>query len=73
MVDANIIGVFLAGTTCKSLVHKLGCRKPRTTRELLDIAMNHTSSEEAVRAVFTDGRTMGKAKRMGQDEGPSTM
>ncbi|RLM58411.1 hypothetical protein C2845_PM18G06200 [Panicum miliaceum] len=57
------ISVFLSKTTCKSLVHKLGRRKPRTTRDILDIAMNHASGEEAVGAVFNDGRTMGKAKR----------
>lgn len=34
--------------TYKSLVHKLGCQKPRTTRELLDIATNHTFGEEAL-------------------------
>jgi hypothetical protein len=38
----------------------------------LDIATNHTFGEEAVWAVFTDGRTMGKAKRSEQDEGSST-
>ena len=25
VVDADVIGVFLSGTHCKSLVHKLGC------------------------------------------------
>jgi hypothetical protein len=59
-------------TTCKSLVHKLGCQKPCTTRELLDIATNHASGEEMVGKVFTDGRTMGKAKQKDQDEGPSS-
>jgi hypothetical protein len=34
--------------------------------------MNHASGEEAVGAVFTDGQTMGKAKRGEQDEGPSS-
>jgi hypothetical protein len=53
----------LFGTTCKCLIHKLGWQKPRTTRELLDITMNYASGKEAVRVVFTDGRTMGKAKQ----------
>ena len=26
--DADIIGAFLSGTTCESLVHKLGCKGP---------------------------------------------
>jgi hypothetical protein len=71
IVDTDVIGAFLTGTTCKSLVHKLGCRKLRTTCELLDIATNHASIEEAVGAIFTDGRTMGKAKWMEEDEGPT--
>jgi hypothetical protein len=69
--DEASVSAFLFGTTCKSLVHKLGCRKPRTTRELLDIATNHTSGEEAVGAVFTNGRAKGKAKWEDQDEGPT--
>ena len=58
--------------TYESLIHKLGCLKPRTTRDLLDVATNHASSEEAVGAVFNGGWDKGKAKRMDQDEGPST-
>jgi hypothetical protein len=46
--------------------------KPRITRELLDIATNHAFGKEAVGAVFTDGRTMGKGKRVEPDEGPSS-
>jgi hypothetical protein len=72
IIDADIISAFLSGTTCKSLVYKLGCRKPRTTRELLDIATNHASGKEAVGAVFIDGRAKGQAKREDQDEGPSS-
>ena len=57
---------------CESLIHKLGCLKPRTTRDLLDIATNHASDEEAVGAIFGGGRDKLKAKRMDPDEGPST-
>ena len=67
----DIISAFLSGTTCESLIHKLGCLKPRTTRDLLDVAMNHASSEEVVGAVFSGGWDKGKAKREEQDEGPS--
>ena len=58
VADTNVIGAFLSETTCESLVHKLGCRGPRTTKELLDIATSHASGEEAVGAVFdsTDGK-----------------
>ena len=55
--------------TYESLIHKLGCLKPRTTRDLLNIATNHTFDMEAV---FNGGRDKGKAKREDQDEGPST-
>jgi hypothetical protein len=72
VIDADVINTFLLGTTCKALVHKLGRRKPCTTRELLDIAMNHASGKEAVGVVFTDDRAKGKAKREDQDEGPSS-
>jgi len=72
VIDADIISAFLFGTTCESFIHKLGCLKPRTTRDLLDIATNHASGEEAVRAVFSGGQDKGKAKREDQGEGPST-
>ena len=69
IVDADVISTFLSGTTCESLIHKLGCLKPHTTRYLLDVATNHASGEEAVGAVFSSGRDRGKAKRKDQDEG----
>ena len=72
VVYADVVSAFLSRTTCKSLIHKLGCVKPRTTRDLLDITMNHASGEEAVRAVFSGGRYKGKAKREDQGKGPST-
>ena len=68
----DIINTFLFGMTCESLIHKLGYLKPRTIRDLLDIATNHASSEEVVRAVFNRGWDKGKAKHMDQDDGPST-
>ena len=54
------------------MIHKLDCVKPRTTHDLLDITMNHASSEEVVGVVFSDGRDRGKAKHEDQGEGPST-
>jgi len=62
VIDVDVISVFLFGTTYRSLVHKLGCVKPRTTRDLLDIATNHAFGKEVVRAVFNGGRDKGKAK-----------
>jgi hypothetical protein len=61
IADAHVIGAFLLGTTCESLVHKLGCKCPWTTKELLDIATSHASGEEAVGMIFNYAR--GKAKR----------
>ena len=58
--------------TCESLIHKLGYLKPHTTRDLLDVATNHASSEEVVGAVFNGGWDEGKGKHVDQDEGPST-
>ena len=54
----------MSGTTCESLVHKLGCKGLQTTKELLDIATSHTLGEEVVGAIFDrlDGKAM-------QDEG----
>jgi hypothetical protein len=43
---------FLTGTTCKELVHEIGRHTPRTTKELLDIATNFASGDEAVGAIF---------------------
>ena len=64
-----MIGAFLSGTTCESLVHKLGCKGPQTTKELLDIATSHASSEEEVRAIFDclDGKV-----RRDKDTGEGT-
>ena len=61
VADADVIGAFLSGTTCESLVHKLGHKGLRTTKELLDIATSHASSEEAVGAIFN--RLNGKVRR----------
>ena len=51
----------MSGTTCESLVHKLGRKGPRTTKELLDIATSHASGEEAIGAIFD--HLNGKARR----------
>ena len=58
----DVISAFLSETTYKSLIHKLGCLKPRTTRDLLDIATNHAFGEEVVGVVFNEGQDNGKAK-----------
>jgi hypothetical protein len=50
--DKDAISAFQNGTTCTSLIHRLRHRMPRMTRELLDIASNHTDGEEAVAATL---------------------
>ena len=71
VVDADVISAFLSGTSCKTLVHKLGFQKPRSTHELLDTATNHASGEEAVGVVFVREQPAAKAKR-DNPNGPST-
>jgi hypothetical protein len=48
ITDSNVIGAFLAGTTCRDLVSKLG----RKASELMDIATKFASGHEAVEAIF---------------------
>ena len=71
VVDANAIGAFLSGTRCETLVRKLGCQKLRTTHELLEIATNHASGEEAVGAVFERDQHAAKEKWRDHDRPPS--
>jgi hypothetical protein len=54
VTDTDVIRAFLMGTNYKELVHELGRKGPCTTRELLDIATNFASGEEAVGAIFHD-------------------
>jgi ethanolamine ammonia-lyase small subunit len=57
--DNDPILVFQNGTTCTSLIHRLGHRTPRTTRELLDIASNHADDEEAVAVTLNTPQVKG--------------
>jgi hypothetical protein len=58
--DNDAILAFQNDTTCTSLIHRLGHRMPRTTRELLDIASNHADSEEAMAATLKTPQGKGK-------------
>jgi hypothetical protein len=58
--DNDAISVFQNGTTCTSLIHRLGRRMPRTTHELLDSVSNHADSEEAVAATLNTPQGRGK-------------
>jgi hypothetical protein len=52
ITDLDVIGAFLAGTTCRDLVSKLGHKTPTRTSELMDIATKFASGQEAVEAIF---------------------
>jgi hypothetical protein len=52
ITDSNVIGAFLAGTTCRDLVSKLGRKTPTRASELMDIATKFASGLEAVEAIF---------------------
>ncbi|XP_066310887.1 uncharacterized protein [Miscanthus floridulus] len=47
--------------TYESLVHKLGCKGSRTTKELLDIVTSHASEEEVVGAIFDHSNSKARA------------
>jgi hypothetical protein len=52
ITDSDVISAFLAGTTCRDLVSKLGRKTPTRASELMDIATKFASSQEAVKAIF---------------------
>jgi hypothetical protein len=52
ITDSVVIGAFLAGTTCRDLVSKLGRKTPTRASELMDIATKFASGKEAVEAIF---------------------
>jgi hypothetical protein len=52
IIDSDVIGVFLAGTTCRDLVSKLGRKTPTRASELMDITTKFASGQEAVKAIF---------------------
>jgi hypothetical protein len=69
--DNDAISAFQNGTTCTSLIHRLGRRMSRMTRELLDIASNHADREEAVAATLNTPQGKGK-QVVDHDEGTSS-
>jgi hypothetical protein len=63
ITDLDVIGAFLAGTTCRDLVSKLGRKTPTKASELMDIATKFASSQEAVEAIFQkDKQPQGRQK-----------
>jgi hypothetical protein len=63
ITDSDVIGAFLAGSTCRDLVSKLGRKTPTKASELMDIATKFASSQEAVEAIFQkDKQPQGRQK-----------
>jgi hypothetical protein len=52
ITDSDVIRAFLAGTTCRDLVSKLGRKTPTRASDLMDIATKFASGQEAVEAIF---------------------
>jgi hypothetical protein len=63
ITDSDVIGAFLAGTTCRDLVSKLGRKTPTRASELMDITTKFASGQEAVEAIFRkDKQSQGRQK-----------
>jgi hypothetical protein len=63
ITDLDVIRAFLAGTTCRDLVSKLGRKTPTKASELMDIATKFASGQEAVEAIFRkDKQPQGRQK-----------
>jgi hypothetical protein len=52
ITNSDVIDAFLAGTTSRDLVRKLGHKTPTRASELMDIATKFASGQEAVEAIF---------------------
>jgi hypothetical protein len=64
VTNSDVIGAFLAGTTCRDLVGKLGCKTPTSASELMDVATKFASGQEAVEAIFRkDKQPYGEPKK----------
>jgi hypothetical protein len=63
ITDLDVIGAFLASTTCRDLVSKLGRKTPTKASELMDVATKFASGQEAVEAIFRkDKQPQGEPK-----------
>jgi hypothetical protein len=52
ITDSDVIGAFLAGTSYRDLVSKLGRKTPTRASELMDVATKFASGQEAIEAIF---------------------
>jgi hypothetical protein len=62
ITDFDVIGAFLADTSCCDLVSKLGHKIPTKASELMDIATKFALGQEAVKAIFHKDKGNGKRK-----------
>jgi hypothetical protein len=63
ITDSDVIGAFLAGTTCRDLVSKLGRKTPTRASELMDVTTKFASGQETVEAIFRkDKQPQGESK-----------
>jgi hypothetical protein len=63
IIDSDVIGALLAGTTCRDLVSKLGRETPTKASEMMDITTKFASGQEAVEAIFwKDKQPQGRQK-----------
>jgi hypothetical protein len=63
VTDSDVIRAFLAGTTCRDLVSKLGRKTPTRASELMDVATKFALGQEAVKAIFQkDKQPQGEPK-----------
>jgi hypothetical protein len=69
VTDSNVIGAFISSTTCRELVHELGCKSPTKASKLLDIATNFAMVKEVVRSIFLDAK--GKQKEDAAEDSAS--
>lgn len=52
----------MVGTTCRSLVSRIGKENASTVKELLNMASKEVGAEEVLDAMFLSNETKGKAK-----------
>jgi hypothetical protein len=63
ITDSDVIGAFLASTTCRDLVSKLRRKTPTKASELMDVATKFALGQEAVEAIFRkDKQPQGEPK-----------
>jgi hypothetical protein len=63
ITDSDVIRAFLAGTTCRDLVSKLGRKTPTKASDLMDVAAKFASGQEAIEAIFRkDKQPQGEPK-----------